>query len=167
MPGQPITRAQKKTAARKAAARKAAGQSERTYTVIPPRKIPGFKKKFLATYRLRANIGEACTEVGLHRGMIARWRKADEEFAEDFLEAQSHAVDQLEREAWRRGVEGFDHPVVYQGEITDTYKDYSDVLLTRLLEANRPDKYGKMIKVGGPDGGPLQIQSIERIIIDP
>jgi hypothetical protein len=31
-------------------------------------------------------------------------------------------------EIYRRGFEGYNHPVIYQGEITGKYTDYSDTL---------------------------------------
>jgi hypothetical protein len=43
--------------------------------------------------------------------------------------------DALEREAWRRAVEGFDEPVHYQGEVVGYVKKYSDRMLELLLKA--------------------------------
>ena len=34
-----------------------------------------------------------------------------------------------------------DKPVIFQGSITATYKDYSDRMLELLLKAHRPDKF--------------------------
>ena len=50
-------------------------------------------------------------------------------FQKRFEIAQSRFLEKMGREADRRGMEGVDHPVVYKGEITTTYKDYSDNLL--------------------------------------
>ena len=38
------------------------------------------------------------------------------------------AGDKAEDEVYRRGIEGFDHPVIYEGRITGTYKAFSDNL---------------------------------------
>lgn len=75
------------------------------------------------------------------------WREADPEFAADWLEAEHTAADKLEREAWRRAVEGVDTPVTFQGRITATYKSYSDKLLEILLKGHKPDKYVERSKV--------------------
>jgi hypothetical protein len=55
------------------------------------------------------------------------------------------------REAWRRAVEGYDYPVTYGGQITDTYKKYSDTLLIFLLKANCPEKYARPGEVDDQD----------------
>lgn len=47
----------------------------------------------------------------------------------------------LEDEARRRAFEGFDKPIVHQGVITDTVKEYSDTLAIFLLKAHFPEKY--------------------------
>ena len=47
------------------------------------------------------------------------------------------AVGKLDAEINRRAIEGIDHPVIYKGEITATYKQYSDNLL--MFRAKRLD----------------------------
>ena len=47
------------------------------------------------------------------------------------------ALGKLEAEINRRAIEGVDHPVIHQGVITDTYKQYSDNLL--MFRAKRLD----------------------------
>jgi hypothetical protein len=64
-------------------------------------------------------------------------------------------VEALEREAWRRAVEGYDYPVTYGGEITDTYKKYSDTLLIFLLKAHCPEKYARPGADDDQDNGPV------------
>ena len=48
-------------------------------------------------------------------------------------------VEKLEAEVDRRAIEGIDHPVIYKGSITDTYKEYSDNLLMFRLKKLRPE----------------------------
>ena len=43
--------------------------------------------------------------------------------------AEQEYVEKLEAEVNRRAIEGIDHPVIYKGSITDTYKEYRDNLL--------------------------------------
>ena len=47
------------------------------------------------------------------------------------------ALGTLEKEINRRAIEGVDHPVIHQGVITATYKQYSDNLL--MFRAKRLD----------------------------
>jgi hypothetical protein len=62
-------------------------------------------------------------------------------FAERWSEALDEAVERMEREAMRRGVEGYEQPVYYRGRRVGKIKRYSDTLLMFLLRANRPEKY--------------------------
>ena len=65
----------------------------------------------------------------------------DPDFALAWDEAVNIAADALEREAWRRAVEGFEEPVHYRGEVVGYVKKYSDRMLELLLKAHRPEKY--------------------------
>ena len=67
------------------------------------------------------------------------------------------ANDLMEREARRRAMDGFARPVIYQGEITDTYLDYSDSLLTMLMKGNKPEKYKERLEHGGAIGHPMTL----------
>ena len=53
------------------------------------------------------------------------------------LEAAQIALGHYEKEIRRRAIEGVDHPVIHQGVITATYKQYSDNLL--MFRAKRLD----------------------------
>jgi AcrR family transcriptional regulator len=64
-------------------------------------------------------------------------------------------VEALEREAWRRAVEGYDYPVTYGGQITETYHKYSDTLLIFLLKAYCPEKYVRPGEGDDQDDGPV------------
>jgi hypothetical protein len=68
-------------------------------------------------------------------------RDADPDFATAWDDAEQEAADALEREAWRRGVEGVDRPIMYQGQVVASSKEYSDRMLELLLKAHRPSKY--------------------------
>lgn len=72
------------------------------------------------------------------------------------------AVDVIEEEAHRRAIDGFDRPVIYQGEITDTYKDYSDSLLTMLMKGNKPEKYKERTEHSGSVGRPMTLDQEDK-----
>jgi hypothetical protein len=55
------------------------------------------------------------------------------------------AADALEREAWRRGVEGIDRSIMYQGQVVASSKEYSNRLLELLLKAHGPAKYKERV----------------------
>lgn len=104
------------------------------------------RETFLSTLAHACNVSEACRVAGIGRMTAYKWRDDDPVFAEAWQAAVDEAVDKLEREAWRRGVEGVEKPVTYQGEITTTYLEYSDRMLEILLKAHRPEKYVERVK---------------------
>jgi hypothetical protein len=99
------------------------------------------REKFLTVLRMSANVSEACRACGVSRHGAYDVRDADPEFARAWEEAVSTATDALEREAWRRAVEGFEEPIHYQGAVVGYVKKYSDRMLELLLKAHRPEKY--------------------------
>lgn len=127
------------------------------------------RENFLAVLRETCNVTEAASSIGIGRRTAYEWRTADPVFAAAWDEAEQMAADRLEREAWRRGVEGVDKPVVYKGEITDTFKEYSDRMLELLLKAHRPERFREKVstELSGPDGGPVQFQQIELVPVAP
>ncbi|TKD50208.1 terminase [Sphingomonas baiyangensis] len=110
------------------------------------------RETFLKTLRETCNVSEAARAAGIGRRTAYEWREADETFAANWQDAEDEAADKLEREAWRRAVEGTDKPVTFQGAITATYKEYSDRMLEILLKAHRPDKFVERFK-GEVSGG--------------
>ena len=63
----------------------------------------------------------------------------------------------MEREARRRGLEGWDEPVFYQGAQLATVRKYSDRMLELLLRGHRPERYKDRFEHTGPVGGPIQL----------
>lgn len=120
------------------------------------------KEAFLTSLRETCNISEAARTAGIGRRTAYEWKAADEAFAADWDEAEQEAADKLEREAWRRAVEGTDKPVTFQGAITATYKEYSDRMLELLLKAHRPDKFKDRVanEHTGKDGKDLPASQV-------
>jgi len=93
------------------------------------------------------NVSRAARKAGTTRKTAYSHRKTNEAFAASWDDALEVACDRLEEEMWRRAVKGVDHPVIYEGEITDTYKKYSDTLIIFLAKAHRPDKFRERMDV--------------------
>lgn len=103
--------------------------------------------RFLAALRDVPNITRACRIISREPGYIRDWRKRDPAFDKAVTEALDDGIDSLEAEVHRRAFEGIDKPIVYQGQVTDTYKDFSDNLAQFLLKAHRPEKYRERSEV--------------------
>ena len=73
------------------------------------------------------SVGEACTATGIPVPTAEHWDSADSYgFKKRKAWAAQMALGKLDAEIRRRGIEGVDHPVIYRGIITDTYKQYAD-----------------------------------------
>ena len=101
------------------------------------------KAAFLVALAEGGSIAGAARACDRATRTVYDWRSSDAEFAEQWDEALQRAVALLEKEAWRRAVQGVDEPVVSGGKILTTVKRYSDSLLKTLLAAHRPEKYAK------------------------
>lgn len=106
----------------------------------------GSQRAFLEAYRTCGNISFAASQVGIHRKQHYRWTQADPEYAAAWREAQEDAADHLEKEAWRRAVEGVPEPVYQQGRQVGEVRRFSDHLLMFLLKGVRPEKFRDTFK---------------------
>ena len=109
------------------------------------------KHAFLEAYAQWANIQHACNIAGVARRNIYHWQEHDSEFSAAFQQAEQAATERLEREAWRRAVEGspYERTSYWHGEPvgTDRKIEYSDQLMMLLLRARRPDLYREKVDV--------------------
>jgi hypothetical protein len=82
---------------------------------------------------------------------VYEWQEHDSEFLAAFRLAGEAATERLEKEAWRRGVEGspYTRTSYWHGEPvgTDAKIEYSDQLLMLLLRARKPDTYREKLDV--------------------
>ena len=110
-------------------------------------RTPKKRAAFLAELAQRGNVSDAAAASGLPRRTVYEWRADDAAFAADWDTALDEAADTMEREAWRRAVEGTEKPVFGSlgqgqgsGEI-GRVQEYSDTLLIFLLKGAKPEKY--------------------------
>lgn len=99
------------------------------------------KRKFIEALCDTGNVTAACRHIGVQPPVMYRIRDREEVFKEAWDMALDEGADLLESEARRRAVEGVDRPVFQRGECVGYERQYSDQLLTRLLEAHKPEKY--------------------------
>jgi hypothetical protein len=128
------------------------------------------KCKFIEVLRDTCNVSEAARAIGVSRGYAYQYKGEHADFSCLWDEAEQEAVDAVEMEARRRGVEGWEEPVFYKGEQCGTIRRYSDRMLELLLKAHRPEKYADRKVFTGKDGGPVAmsfLQLVEEIQNEP
>ena len=126
---------------------------------LDPTQIAEAKLTIIRVLSMKGNVREATDSAGVHRSQAYEWKHSDEMFSDAWEDSLEEAADRIEQEMWRRAIEGTDYPVIYQGEITDTYKQYSDSLLTLLAKGNRASKYKERTEVSTPPGQPLELKA--------
>lgn len=107
------------------------------------------KEKFIEALRVYGVVTTAARAASINRSTARQWRLKDPEFAAAWADALEDAVDELEKEAHRRAVQGVEEPVFYQGQQVSVIRRYSDALLITLLKANRPEKYRERVEHSG------------------
>lgn len=115
---------------------------------------------FLKELRETANVSASARAAGVARRTVYVWRYADPEFAEAWADAELEAADTLEREAWRRAVEGVDEPVFHLGQKCGQIRRYSDRMLEILLKGHKPEKFVERRILTGANGGPIETHEL-------
>ena len=132
--------------------------------------LPRVKKDiFLEAYAKCGNVSRAATLSDIDRGQHYRWMLSDPKYAVAFEMAQEQAIELLEAEVRRRGLEGdkkykFDKagkPIKHPRTGEPYYeRQYSDTLLIFLLKSLKPGVYRDRVEHTGPDGGPITIEHL-------
>jgi len=113
--------------------------------------------EFLKALARRGVVADACKEAKVSRRQVYRWYEKYEFFREAWDAAIEVSTEMAEAELYRRGVEGFNKPIAYQGEITAVYKDYSDACLRLLLQSRKPEKYATRQKIEAETEGQVSL----------
>jgi hypothetical protein len=97
------------------------------------------QRSFLKHYLITGGvIARAAKLANVDRRYHYKWLAEDEVYKAGFEQAEREAIDVLEMELHRRAIDGVDKPIIYKGEITGSYKEYSDILLMFLLKKKNP-----------------------------
>jgi hypothetical protein len=107
------------------------------------------KRRFLAAFAQCGSVTDAAKQAEIHFTSHYKWLKEDDNaaYTEAFNRAREIAGDFAEGEIYRRAFLGFDHPVIYEGQITTTYKDYADTLAMFWLKGLKPERYRENQKI--------------------
>lgn len=117
----------------------------------PKRKKVNAQQRFLENYKRCGFVTVAAEASGIHHRRHYEWL-ADPEYRKQFEDAEDIAMEQALAEVRRRGVEGWEEPVIYQGalcypEAKDgkpapkplTIRKYDSNLLMFLVKGKRPE----------------------------
>jgi hypothetical protein len=110
------------------------------------------QERFLKEFAKCGIVGHAAKAAEISVSNVEYWQSTDTYgFKKRKGWAAQVALGDVEREIWRRAIEGVDRPLVYQGRITRdeqgnsvTVKEYSDNLLmflTKKLDPSYKDNY--------------------------
>jgi hypothetical protein len=132
-----------------------------------------WQSEFLDAYAACGRVYEAAAKAGTNPGRVTKarhdndvvvWRGEEYKFQDAFEEAQEEArleaLASMEKEARRRAVHGTSHPVIYQGEITDYYKEKSDSLLMFLMKKHDPSYRERQDQKAGDSAGEQAIKVV-------
>ena len=126
---------------------------------VPFSVTPEQLETFLKALALTGNVSASAEMAGTTRQTMYRHKDADLNFEIAWQHAMDQAIDELELEARRRGLDGYLEPVFQSGELVGYKRKYSDSLLIRQLEAHNP-KYAKRVEHTGRDGGPIELSKV-------
>lgn len=105
------------------------------------------KSAWLEVFELEGTVVAACKSTGVPRSTAYKWRQRDEAFALQWADVERATTERMEREAYRRAVEGVKRDVYHQGQVVGAERHYSDVLLIFMLKARKPDMYRDNVTV--------------------
>lgn len=104
-------------------------------------------KRYLRYLSVTGAKYKSAAKADISKGRVERIIKADPRRAVEEDEALVKYLEKLESEADRRGVEGFDQDVYYEGEVVGQQKKFSDPLLMFRMKALHPERYRERTEV--------------------
>lgn len=126
-----------------------------------PERAGAWKEAFLGALGEHGMVTRACREVGIGRTTAYDARHADDAFAVAWADVEELTTERMEREAYRRAVEGVESDIFYRGGVVGTEREFSDTLLIFLLKARRPDRYRENISVRHAGGVRVTVPQLD------
>lgn len=115
-------------------------------TLGPPVTFESVRLEFLAMLDIHGNVQAAADLVGISSQTVRRNMETNEEFSQQVKDVMERHRKQLVDEAYRRGIEGYEEPVYWQGILVGTKTCYSDKLLELLLKARGGPEFRAVAK---------------------
>jgi hypothetical protein len=116
-------------------------------TATRPRDERWSREGFLHCFEWAGMVSVACEMIGISRQTAYMERQRNEDFALAWADVEERSTEAMEREAYRRAVEGVVEPMVSAGTHVTDVRRYSDRLLEFMLKGRRPEKYRDRVDV--------------------
>lgn len=113
----------------------------------PSRTPEKTRVEWLENFEKLGTVVLACKATGVGRSTVYEWKQKYEEFALAWADIEEATTEAMEREAYRRAVEGTTKPLISAGKHVTDVQEYSDTLLIFMLKSRRPDKYRDNFKI--------------------
>jgi hypothetical protein len=147
------------------------------YRWVPVRRRPRYdgwteekQRRFIEVLADTGIVSAAAKAVGMSRESANRLRRSPDgaAFSRAWDAARHHSGSVLEDIAFERAIEGVEHNVYDEtGEVVCTKRVYNDRLLTFLLGALKPERYGRTANANAqPAAAPPEAAPPETILID-
>lgn len=122
-----------------------------------PKPRRNWKPAWLEAFQREGTVSAACLAARVGRTTVYEARD-DEAFAQAWDDIEAETTDRMEREAFRRAVEGHESDIFFRDQVIGTERKYSDTLLIFMLKARKPQVYRENVRVehSGPGGGPIE-----------
>ncbi len=112
-----------------------------------PKKRRDWKIAWLEAFERELTVSAACKAAKIGRTTAYDARQTDEAFAQAWDDLENQTTDTMEREGYRRAVEGTERDIYHQGEVVGKERQFSDTLLIFMLKARKPETYRENMKV--------------------
>jgi hypothetical protein len=106
------------------------------------------QQRFLAALARDGSVASAAADAQVDRTLLEAARRIDDAFAREWEAAERAAAQKLEREAWRRAINGVPEPLVSEGKVVRdddgrplSVQRYSDALLIEMLKMNQHSRH--------------------------
>ena len=122
---------------------------------------------FLKMFSKCNSVLQASKAAGISASTVYTTIRKDDQFAEKFEAANDLILDNLEAEAYRRGVTGVKEAIYFQGRLVGYKLNYSDKMLEMLLRG-RSDKYSNKtsVEVKGEIDHKIDVEDIRGKILE-
>ncbi len=122
-------------------------EAENLNTTIDPQptlpRTTMVRRRFLKTLRETANVSRSARAAGISTSTAYRQRARHKQFREAWDDAMNEALDNIEQALTDRAVNGVERQHFHGGQITGSYRTYSDQLGMFILRGRRADIYGR------------------------